>query len=268
MAWGGIVGKAFAPNDFETYIGTVKFDAWRPRFIVVHNTSVPDRGKWDEWQRRRPPITDEKWGKNLEGFYKGQGWSGCPHLFVTPAGILVMNHLNRRGTHTPSWNAFSWGVETVGDFERDPFTGAIKDNLVAALAILHAAAGLQMLPYERGVRGLHLHKEDPATTHKKCPGKNIEKADLIRDVQAEIVRRNGGEHPADEGGNVGVVKTAPNDPLNLRAEPSAKADIIATLKNGAKVTVIAGDNVGATRWLNVTAAGKSGWVAARFVDIA
>jgi len=86
-------------------------------------------------------------------------------------------------------------------------------------------------------------------------------------VQAEIVRRNGGEHPADEGANLGVVTTALDDPLNLRAEPSTRAAVITTLKNGAKVTVIGGTNVRSTRWLNVSAAGKSGWVAARFVDI-
>ena len=267
MAWAGIVGKSFAPDDFEKYIGTVTFDVWRPRFVVVHNTSVPDRSTWEGWQKRNPPITDEKWARNLEGFYKGQGWSGCPHLFVTPAGILVMNHLNRRGTHSPSWNSISWGVETVGEFESDPFTGSIKDNLVAALAILHAAAGLQLLPYERGVRGLHLHKEDPETTHTTCPGRNIVKSDLIEDVQAEILRRNSGEHPADEGGNIGVVKTAPDDPLNLRVKPNIKARSIAKLKNGTKVTVIRGENVGSARWLNVRAAGKSGWVAARFVDL-
>ena len=58
------------------------------------------------------------------------------------------------------------------------------------------------------MRGLHLHKEDPKTTHKHCPGKNVVKEDLIKTVQAEIDRRNSGEHPADEGGSFGVVKTA------------------------------------------------------------
>jgi hypothetical protein len=120
---GGIVGKSFSPAQFEQHLGTIRFDAWRPRFVVVHNTGTPDRAIWDGWQTRRPPITDEKWAKNLETFYRDeQRWSGCPHVFVTPAGILVMNHLNRRGTHSPSWNTISWGVETVGNFDHDPFT--------------------------------------------------------------------------------------------------------------------------------------------------
>jgi hypothetical protein len=265
MTWGGIVGKSFSIVEFEQYAASIRFDAWRPRFVVVHNTSVPDRATWDGWQTRARPITDEQWGKNLEAFYKGQGWSGCPHLFVTPAGILVMNHLNRRGTHSPSWNSVSWGVETVGDFDRDPFTDAIRHNLVAALAILHTSAGLLLLPYERGAHGLHFHKEDPGTTHTTCPGKNMNKADLIEAVQAQILALNDGEHPADEGGSIGLVNTAPDDPLNLRERPSASAPILASLQNGTQVTVLGGQTLGQTRWLQVRAVGQVGWVAARFI---
>lgn len=269
MAWRGIVDKSFSPDAFETYVSTLKFDSWRPQFVVVHNTGSPDRKTWDGWQRRNPPISDEQWGRNLEGYYRDtMKWSGCPHIFVTPAGILAMNPLTLRGTHSPSWNAISWGVETVGDFDSDPFEGSIKDNLVATLAILHAAAGLSLLPYERGRSGLHFHKEDPASTHKHCPGKNLGKASLIKAVQAEIQRRNGGEHPADEGGNVGVVTTAPDDPLNLRASPSAKSGIVTALPAGTQVTILGGKDVGKARWLNVTANGNSGWVSARFVDMA
>ena len=267
MAWGGIVGKSVTSDEFEKYIGALRFGVWRPRFVVVHNTSVPDMATWLGWQARKPPLTDEKWAKNLEAYYKGQGWRGCPHLFVTPGGILLMNPLTSPGTHSPSWNSFSWGVETVGEFESDPFTGPVRDNLVVALAILHTAAGLQLLPYERGVRGLHFHKEDPNTTHKSCPGKKITKADLISDVQNEIKRRNSGEHPADEGGNFGIVKTAPDDPLNLRAAASTKAEVLMTLKNGAKVTVLGGQDVGSSRWLNIATGERSGWVAARFVEV-
>jgi len=68
-------------------------------------------------------------------------------------------------------------------------------------------------------------------------------------------------------GNFGIVKTAPNDPLNLREAPSTDASIITTLNNGAQVTVLGGQDVGST-WLNVSAAGKSGWVAARYIEIA
>lgn len=266
MTWRGIVGESFTPDKFENYVAMATFGAWRPRFVCVHNTSSPDLKTWNGWQHRTPPIDDRQWARNLEGYYKGLGWSGCPHIFVTPAGILAMNPLTMPGTHTPSWNSISWGVETVGEFDREPFTGVIRDNLVACLAILHAAAGLQLTPYERGVRGLHFHREDPATTHKSCPGRNMVKADLIKAVQTEIERRHSGEHAADEGGTFGVVKTAVGDPLNLRASPGAKTRIVTALPDGTKLTILGGEDIGETRWLNVTANGQTGWVSARFVE--
>lgn len=197
-AWRGIVGKSFTPDAFEAYVAMLKFNLWRPRFIVVHNTSAPDLKKWAEWQARKPPIDGSRWAQNLVGYYRDeQKWSAGPHLFVTPDGILAFSPLTGPGTHSPAWNSISWGVETVGEFDREPFVGAVKNNLVAALAILHAAAGLQPLPYTLGTRGLHFHKEDPITTHKSCPGKNMIKHDLISAVQAEILRRHpGGGHAA------------------------------------------------------------------------
>jgi len=195
--WRGIVGKSFSANAFEAYVASLKFGLWRPKFVVVHNTSAPDLKTWNGWQTRKPPVTDEKWAQNLVGYYRDQQhWFAGPHLFITPAGILAFSPLTTPGTHSPAWNSISWGVETVGEFEHEPFTGAVRDNLVAALAILHATAGISPLPYERGVRGLHFHKEDPKTTHKSCPGKNMVKADLVAAVQAEIERRHpGGGHP-------------------------------------------------------------------------
>jgi len=86
-------------------------------------------------------------------------------------------------------------------------------------------------------------------------------------VQAEIERRHSGEHPADEGGNFGIVTAEPNDPLNLRVKPSTSATVLKTLDHGTKVAVLGGKKVGSTRWLNVVAAGTTGWVAARYMDL-
>src|SRR6516162_1243804 len=67
--------------------------------------------------------------------------------------------------------------------------------------------------------------------------------------------------------NVGIVRTAPNDPLNLREAPGTDASIITTLDNGTQVTVLGQQDVGSSMWLNVTAAGKTGWVAGRFIAL-
>ena len=190
-----IIGKAFKTSaDFAAYVASVKFALWRPRFIVVHNTGSPDTATYLGYAQRKNPISDEQWMQNLKGYYEGLGWSAGPHVFVTPTAILAFSPLNARGTHTPSWNSISWGIETVGDFEKDKFEGSVKSNLVDTLAILHAAAGLQPLPFKLGERGLHFHKEDVRTTHRDCPGKNMVKADLVNLVQEKIISAHSGEH--------------------------------------------------------------------------
>lgn len=268
MTWRGIVGRSFTPAEFEDYVQSLKFGAWRPRFIVVHNTSAPDTKTWQGWQTRKPPISDEQWARNLEGYYRDeQGWSTGPHLFVTPGGILAFSPLTGPGTHSPSWNSISWGVETVGEFDRDAFTGPVKDNLISALATLHLAAGLSPAPYERGVRGLHFHKEDPKTTHKSCPGRNMVKTDVVARVQARMAKMSAGDHDPEDvrppvpASRSGVVNT---DDLNIRAAASAKSPILGALNKGDKIAITGETMNGDTKWLAIA----DGFVAARYVDLA
>src|SRR5262249_9714246 len=96
-----------------------------------------------------------------------------------------------------SWNSISWGVETVGEYDVEPFGEAVRENLVHALAVLHGAAGLSPLPYELGRHGLHFHKEDPHTTHKDCPGRHMVKADLVAAVLSRISQLHLGDHLVD-----------------------------------------------------------------------
>ena len=56
MAWGGIIGKSLTADQFEKYVGALQFGVWRPRFVVVHNTSVPNTATWQGWQARKPPL--------------------------------------------------------------------------------------------------------------------------------------------------------------------------------------------------------------------
>src|SRR4051812_27325632 len=103
MTWKGIVGRSFTPDQFAVYVAGLKFSVWRPRFVVVHNTSAPDTKTWQGWQVRKPPITDEKWMQNLVGYYRDPQydggrmvkgpWDSGPHLFVTPGAINVFSPL-------------------------------------------------------------------------------------------------------------------------------------------------------------------------------
>ena len=200
MTWRGIVGKSFTSiDDFSAYVDTVQFNLWRPKFVVVHNTSAPDLATYAKWQARGNP-SDEQWALNLQGYYRDQmGWSAGPHLFVTPRSIIAFTPLNVPGTHTPSWNSISWGVETVGEFETEPFVGTPSHAmLVGALGVLHMKAGLSPTPYLLGQHGLHFHKEDPRTTHTSCPGRKMSKPDVLIDLLTWIADRSKGDHAKPE----------------------------------------------------------------------
>lgn len=180
-----VVARSFTYDEFQTYLNGLKISTWA-KFIVVHNTSSPDIKLYtQDWMKRPSPgWTPEIWLRNLTSYYAGMGWTGAPHLFIPPQEntILVLNSLLVPGVHTPSWNRFSVGVETVGEFEREAFSDPTRLNLVVALAMLHGKLGLRPDNYSLGVRGLHFHKEDQKTTHRTCPGRNMIKVDLVNRV--------------------------------------------------------------------------------------
>lgn len=194
-----IVGKFVDLLGFAAHVASLQFDAWRPSFIVCHNTSVPSLASYAEW-RAHPELhgnwTPEKWGENLASYYSSLSppWHAGPHAFVCPDGVLLFSPLTEPGVHSPAWNSRTWGIETVGDFESEPFANGSRTNLIAVLGILHARLGLIPEDYHFGVRGLHFHKEDPVTTHKTCPGRNMVKAQLVKDVDAYMRNLASGDH--------------------------------------------------------------------------
>lgn len=261
-----IVGKCFGTSkEFLAYLGGVKFGAWRPRFITVHHTGSPDLKVWNGWQTRAKPVTDEQWMKNLAGYYGSLGWSSGPQFFLTPKNYCVLSPPDRRGVHAVSFNGLSWGVEMVGDFDRERLEGPLRDRYVEGLACLHIASGLKVGPFTYATQGLHFHRDDPRTS-KTCPGKSIEKEALISEIIAKIEQMTGGDAPDEQpvlsvsAARTGIVNT---DGLSVRAGASAKTPILRTLKKGAKVTVLGSAMNDTTKWLNIA---EGEWVAARFVN--
>lgn len=163
MAWKGIVGRRFLPEEFERYVQGLDFGAWRPHFVVVHNTSAPTLAQ-------RPEGFTHQHMLNLQEFYRDtQGWSAGPHCFVDQNGIWVFTPLTTPGVHSPSWNAVSWGVETLGEYMSEEFGDPIRRNLVSCLATLHGAMGLDShtLRFHKEIRGRRT-KTVPATTFPKA----------------------------------------------------------------------------------------------------
>ncbi len=183
--WKGIVGQSFDAEAFDGYCHTLQWLSWRPSFVVLHNTGSPSLAQ-------RPKGLTKQHILNLEAYYRDdQGWKGGPHLFVDDRQIWVFTPLTVSGTHSPSWNKVSLGVEMLGNFESEAFDSGrgakVRGNAVAALATLSAILGL-----DPGT--LRLHREDPLTTHA-CPGTNVRKLEIVQQVQDLLVARHAGEHP-------------------------------------------------------------------------
>jgi hypothetical protein len=183
--WKGIIGTSFSVDEFDAYCHTLQWTAWRPSFVVVHNTGSPSLAQRAKGLTKQHIL-------NLESFYRDQQkWKAGPHLFIDDKQIWVFTPLNVSGTHSPSWNKVALGVEMLGDFEKESFSEGrglkVRQNTVAAVATLCAILGFDP-------NTIRIHREDPLTTHA-CPGKNVRKLEVIQEVQDLIVKRHAGEHP-------------------------------------------------------------------------
>ena len=184
MPWKPIVGLAFNAAQFDTYCHSLQWNAWRPSFIVLHNTAAPSLAQ-------RPNGFTAQHIQNLVGFYRDQQhWSAGPHLFIDDKKIWVFTPLIVSGVHSPSWNKLAIGIEMLGNYAAESFStgrgSKVRENAVAAMATICAILGLPPAT-------IKLHKEDPATTHN-CPGKNVKKPEIIAEVESLIMARHGGGH--------------------------------------------------------------------------
>jgi len=180
MPWTTPICKRFSAADFDAYVRGLTITAWRPSFVVLHNSydptlsvRVPGRDFW-------PDFPGDSHMRGFVKYYRDElKWHAGPHLFVEPEGIWVFTPLTAPGVHSPSWNAVSWGVEMIGDFSLEQLPEGMRANLASGLATLHRAAGLEPST-------LRLHHQDPATTHRDCPGSSIVLADVVGWVQAQM----------------------------------------------------------------------------------
>lgn len=169
-----IVGKKFSPEDFAQYVKSLSLGDWQPEFIVIHNTASPSLAQ-------RPSGLTHQHIKNLQTYYAGKGWKGGPHLFVDDTGIWVFNPLDKRGTHSPSWNSEAWGIELLGDYSTESPTEG-RGELVIEDGAKAAGILLRKLGLEPNDKTIRFHKEDPETTHD-CPGKLLVKSEFIKTVK-------------------------------------------------------------------------------------
>jgi hypothetical protein len=171
----------FTPGEFKTYVAGLRWKAWKPQFIVLHNTAEPNLAQWTHSGFGK--VLGEKRIRHLNHYYQHEeGWHSGPHLFIAPDLIWVACALTADGVHASCYNKISLGVEMVGDYAHEAFDSGdgakVRDNAVAALAILHRALGI-------APDALHFHKEC-IRDHHDCPGAHVSKADVVLRIKAAM----------------------------------------------------------------------------------
>lgn len=196
------LAKSYDKAGFSAYLHGEVTDRllktlWRPRGVVLHNTDTiggPNaesvKNFYVDSTHGNKPLAGAQRIKNMWVQYEQKGWAGGPHLVLTDREIFTANPLWLKGTHSPSWNSTFWGLEMVGNYDREPFPPGLRDLTVYTLAALYSLLG-----HEPSETTFHLHKEDLQSSHRHCPGVNAgPKARWIADVRATMAAMHPGGH--------------------------------------------------------------------------
>jgi hypothetical protein len=188
MTWRNYDPTPYTRETFLAHVNALDFSGWRPKFLTLHNTSLPTLKMWVE----SGPQHDQRL-VNLQSYYEKQlGWHQGPQGFISRNFINGFSPLNAPGVHASCFNAVSIGLEMVGDFDTEPFDSGdgamVRDNAVFAAAVLHNKLGWDPARYVYGVSGLHFHVECKHDNHG-CPGRLVHKADVVARIVAEMARQ-------------------------------------------------------------------------------
>ena len=267
MPYKGGFNKLVTRAELLTLIEGLPYVPW-VKHVMVHNTYRPTMKQEDDYTATRGELQRLK---NFGDYYKGKGWAG-PHFFVFNSGMIGLGcPISSTGVGSPGYNHNAWHIEMVADFsigvdDDDAGKGfVIKDTTCFLVAALLSNQG-----YDITNKIVLLHKEDPETSHD-CPGRDIEKSDVLARVTAYAADlEEVGEHPTTEEDTPFTVYDAwvdvpADDPLNVRSEGGLKGKVVGSLKRAAQVKVVDSAANGSTTWLHLLA--PDGWVSSRFLSL-
>lgn len=163
----GMIKHGYVIEEFLEYLDAVVAKellktVWRPRGVVLHNTG---KINWPGVVNGKQ-ITPEQRLDNMSVGWRDAKFKAAPHLVLPPDGLVWLAWpLWKPGTHSPSWNSTYWGIEMVGDFRTEKPTDALIRTASMAMAGMYKLLGQQV-----DDNHFKLHKEDPKTSHKDCPG--------------------------------------------------------------------------------------------------
>ena len=160
---------------------------WKPLFITLHNTAVPSLKQWMTYS----PETKAKWPQNLNNYYSNLGWHSSVHIVCTPDNIWNLCNLLQDGVHASCFNKTSFGIEMLGDFEKEEFNSGqglkVQNNAIEVVALLCNKFKWNPSDYKINEKGLHFHREC-IKDHHPCPGVKVDKAKLIAKIEKRMAQ--------------------------------------------------------------------------------
>jgi N-acetylmuramoyl-L-alanine amidase CwlA len=158
-----ILGRRLSLQEFEAYIREYDFGSLPANRIVLHHTWRPTKAGW---QGERTIL-------GLKKYYEQKGWSAGPHLFIAEDGIWLFSPMRSDGIHAGVLNHRSIGIEVVGDYDAEVWSGATKMNTLGAIKAL---MGQLSIPEKE----IYFHRD---VSSKSCPGKAITKEWVIGELR-------------------------------------------------------------------------------------
>jgi hypothetical protein len=185
-----IIGEVKSADEFVRYVEDLEVPSPLPARVFVHHTWRPTREQWAGLQTimAMKRVYETYLWQDSQGIWH-EGWEAGPHLFVADDGIWLFSDLRYDGVGVYGHNYRSRHLEMVGDYDAVRPSGAILENTVVALGILHERFGLD-------IRQLNFHRD---FSSKSCPGWAVEKNWLIPPVEewiADYRRRKEQELPS------------------------------------------------------------------------
>ncbi len=150
-----ILNRRLSLQEFKDYAAGYDFGPLPPDKIVLHHTWRPTKAGW---QGERTIL-------GLKKYYEGKGWPAGPHLFVAEDGIWLFSPMRHNGIHAGALNARSVGIEVVGDYDAEVWSGNTKTFALGAVRILMDRLGIS-------AANLFFHRD---VSSKTCPGRAITK---------------------------------------------------------------------------------------------
>lgn len=149
-------------QEFRAYVANYDFGSEPANKLVIHHTWKPTKETW----------AGERTIQGLKNYYEGKGWPAGPHLFIAEDGIWLFSPMNKDGIHATTLNPRSIGIEVVGDYDREKWSGKTKDNALGAIKILMSRLAINQT-------AIFFHRD---VSPKTCPGTAITKEWLFDEL--------------------------------------------------------------------------------------